>query len=60
MKVHETAYGLRIDLDGAVTALAGLAQPGAEAVLDSGSVQMVTRVRLGHSFTSFSKAQIDR
>lgn len=34
--VHETARGVRIDLEGAVTALVGLAQPGAEAIIGSG------------------------
>lgn len=34
--VHETASGVRIDLDGAITALVGLAQPGAEAIIGSG------------------------
>ncbi|MBR2655328.1 MAG: hypothetical protein IKD58_02360 [Loktanella sp.] len=39
--IHETADGMRIDLDGAITALVGLAQPGAEAVFAIGSVKVV-------------------
>ncbi|ARE85368.1 resolvase [Roseovarius mucosus] len=39
--VHETTSGVRIDLDGAITALVGLAQPGAEVIVGSGSVEVV-------------------
>jgi site-specific DNA recombinase len=43
--IHETAdNGIRIDLDGAITALVGLAQPEAEAFLSSGSVEVVAGV----------------
>lgn len=39
--IHETDSGVKIDLDGAITALVGLAQPGAEAVINAGSVKVV-------------------
>ncbi len=43
--VHETADGgIRIDLNGAITALVGLAQPEAEAFINSGSVKVVAGV----------------
>jgi len=42
--VHEEQDGVRIDLEGAITALVGLAQPGAEAVLSGGSVKVVAGV----------------
>jgi hypothetical protein len=44
--VHETASGVRIDLDGAITALVGLAQPGADAILRVGSVEVVAGGRI--------------
>ncbi|MGO4917103.1 recombinase family protein [Pseudogemmobacter sp. W21_MBD1_M6] len=43
--IHETERGVQIDLDGAITALVGLAQPGAEALINSGSVKVVAGVR---------------
>ncbi|WP_308341520.1 recombinase family protein [Roseovarius mucosus] len=42
--VHETASGVRIDLYGAITALVGLAQPGAEVIVGSRSVEVVAGV----------------
>ena len=42
--VHEMASGVRIDLDGAITALVGLAQPGAEVIVGSCSVEVVAGV----------------
>jgi site-specific DNA recombinase len=42
--VHETSDGIRIDLEGAITALVGLAQPGADAILRVGSVEVVAGV----------------
>lgn len=39
--VHELEGGVRIDLDGAITALVGLAQPEAGAFLCGGSVTLV-------------------
>ena len=42
--IHETDSGVRIELDGAIIALVGLAQPGAEAILDRGSVKVVAGV----------------
>ena len=42
--IHEVEDGVRIDLKGAITALIGLAQPGAEAVLNGGSVKVVAGV----------------
>jgi len=42
--VHELEDGVRIDLDGAITALVGLAQPEAEAFLGGGSVKVVAGV----------------
>ena len=42
--IHETADGPRITLDGAITALVGLAQPEAEAVINTGSVKVVAGV----------------
>ncbi|MFD1193810.1 recombinase family protein [Seohaeicola saemankumensis] len=42
--VHETADGVRIDLEGAITALVGLAQPGADAIFRVGSVKLVAGV----------------
>jgi len=42
--VHETAEGVRIALDGAITALVGLAQPGADAIFRIGSVEVVAGV----------------
>jgi hypothetical protein len=37
--IHETDGGAHITLDGAITALVGLAQPEAEAFINSGSVK---------------------
>ena len=42
--IVETADGMRIELDGAITALVGLAQPGAEVVFGVGSVEVVAGV----------------
>ena len=42
--IHETDSGVKIDLDGAITALVGLAQPGAEAVINGGSARVVAGV----------------
>ena len=42
--IVETADGMRIELDGAITALVGLAQPGAEIVLGVGSAKVVAGV----------------
>jgi hypothetical protein len=42
--IHETSDGPRITLDGAITALVGLAQPGADAVINTGSVKVVAGV----------------
>ena len=43
--VHETANdSIRIDLDGAITALVGLAQPEAEVFINAGSVKVVAGV----------------
>ena len=42
--VHEMADGVRIDLEGAITALVGLAQPGAEVSVSGGSVEVVAGV----------------
>jgi site-specific DNA recombinase len=42
--IHEGEDGVRIDLEGAITALVGLAQPGAEVTLSSGSVKVVAGV----------------
>lgn len=39
--VHETSERVRIDLAGSITALVGLAQPGADAILRVGSVEVV-------------------
>lgn len=39
--VHKTDSGVQIDLDGAITALVGLAQPEAEAFIAGGSVKVV-------------------
>jgi hypothetical protein len=44
--VHETVDGVRIDLAGAITALVGLAQPGADAILRVGSVEVVAGGRV--------------
>ncbi|WP_108389199.1 recombinase family protein [Yoonia sediminilitoris] len=42
--IHETDEGTRLTLDGAITALVGLAQPEAEAFFSSGSVKVVAGV----------------
>ena len=42
--IHETNEGTRVILDGAITALVGLAQPEAEAFINSGSVKVVAGV----------------
>jgi site-specific DNA recombinase len=42
--IHETDSSVRIDLEGAITALVGLAQPGADAVISAGSVKVVAGV----------------
>ena len=42
--IHETDQGTRVTLDGAITALVGLAQPEAEAFMSSGSVKVVAGV----------------
>jgi site-specific DNA recombinase len=42
--VHEMADGVRIDLEGAITALVGLAQPGAEVSVSGGSSVLVAGV----------------
>jgi site-specific DNA recombinase len=42
--IHEGDDGIRIDLEGAITALVGLAQPGTEAILSGGSVKVVAGV----------------
>ena len=39
--VHETADGIRIELEGAITALIGLAQPSAAEAIDQGSIKVV-------------------
>lgn len=39
--IHEIDNGMRIELEGAITALVGLAQPEAEAFISSGSVKVV-------------------
>jgi site-specific DNA recombinase len=42
--IHETEGGVRVELEGAITALVGLAQPEAEAFISSGSVKVVAGV----------------
>ena len=42
--IHEIDNGMRIELEGANTALVGLAQPEAEAFISSGSVKVVAGV----------------
>ena len=42
--IHETHDGTRVTLDGAITALVGLAQPEAEAFINSCSVKVVAGV----------------
>ena len=42
--IHETHDGTRVTLDGAITALVGLAQPEAEALINSGSIKVVAGV----------------
>jgi hypothetical protein len=39
--IHENDQGARVTLDGAITALVGLAQPEAEAFINNGSVKVV-------------------
>jgi len=55
--IHETAdNGIRIDLDGAITALVGLAQPEAEAFIGSGSVKVVAGAGFEHCLYRFREA----
>ncbi len=42
--IHDTDDGVRINLDGVITALIGLAQPDAEAFVGAGSVKVVAGV----------------
>jgi len=59
--VHETAKdGIRIDLDGAITALVGLAQPEAEAFINAGSVKVVAGARFGHCFSKIRETRVSR
>ncbi len=43
--IHERSERVRIDLAGAITALVGLAQPGADAILRIGSVEVIAEGR---------------
>jgi hypothetical protein len=59
--IHETEGGVRVELEGAITALVGLAQPEAEAFINSGSVKVVAGAR--HAFclpTSARSIPLDR
>jgi len=58
--VHEEQDGVRIDLEGAITALIGLAQPGAEAVLSGGSVKVVAGGRIDLDRTAITLQNKDR
>ncbi len=58
--VHETDSGVQIALEGAITALVGIAQPEAEFVLSSGSVKVVAGSRFGHCFSNLIEARIAR
>ena len=58
--IHETDEGTRLILDGAITALVGLAQPEAEAFINSGSVKVVAGARFGHCFTKLREVQVAR
>ena len=58
--IHETEESVRVELEGAITALVGLAQPEAEAFISSGSVEVVAGARFGHCFSKIRETRVSR